>query len=144
MDNRAKDEGTRVLIMGAAGRDFHNFAVKFRDNPDYRVMAFTAAQIPNISGRVYPPSLAGPLYPNGIPICAEQELDRLIRSQHIELVVFAYSDISHEDLMQQASRVLATGADFSLLGPRSTMLSAKKPVARDPRRQARGGTDIEG
>ena len=128
MDNRAKDEGTRVLIMGAAGRDFHNFAVKFRDNPDYRVMAFTAAQIPNISGRVYPPSLAGPLYPNGIPICAEQELDRLIRSQHIELVVFAYSDISHEDLMQQASRVLATGADFSLLGPRSTMLSAKKPV----------------
>ncbi len=128
MDNRAKHEGTRVLIMGAAGRDFHNFNVRFRDNPDYRVVAFTAAQIPNISSRLYPASLAGSLYPNGIPIYPEQELDRLIRAQHIELVVFAYSDIAHESLMRQASRVLAAGADFSLLGPRSTMLPAQKPV----------------
>lgn len=128
MDNRAKHEGTRVLIMGAAGRDFHNFNVRFRDNPDYRVVAFTAAQIPNISGRLYPASLAGSLYPNGIPIYPEQELDRLVRAQHIELVVFAYSDIAHESLMRQASRVLAAGADFSLLGPRSTMLPAQKPV----------------
>lgn len=128
MDNRAKHEGTRVLIMGAAGRDFHNFNVRFRNNPDYRVLAFTAAQIPNISGRLYPASLAGSLYPNGIPIYPEQELDRLIRAQHIELVVFAYSDIAHESLMRQASRVLAAGADFSLLGPRSTMLPAQKPV----------------
>ena len=128
MDNRAKHEGTRVLIMGAAGRDFHNFNVRFRDNPDYRVVAFTAAQIPNISGRLYPASLAGSLYPNGIPIYPEQELDRLVRAQHIELVVFAYSDIAHESLMRQASIVLAAGADFSLLGPRSTMLPAQKPV----------------
>lgn len=128
MDNRAKHEGTRVLIMGAAGRDFHNFNVRFRDNPDYRVVAFTAAQIPNISGRLYPASLAGRLYPNGIPIYPEQELDRLVRAQHIELVVFAYSDIAHESLMRQASIVLAAGADFSLLGPRSTMLPAQKPV----------------
>ncbi len=128
MDNRAKHEGTRVLIMGAAGRDFHNFNVRFRDNPDYRVVAFTAAQIPNISDRLYPASLAGRLYPNGIPIYPEQELDRLVRAQHIELVVFAYSDIAHESLMRQASIVLAAGADFSLLGPRSTMLPAQKPV----------------
>jgi len=128
VDNRAKHEGTRVLIMGAAGRDFHNFNVRFRDNPDYRVVAFTAAQIPNISDRLYPASLAGRLYPNGIPIYPEQELDRLVRAQHIELVVFAYSDIAHESLMRQASIVLAAGADFSLLGPRSTMLPAQKPV----------------
>ena len=128
MDNRAKHEGTRVLIMGAAGRHFHNFNVRFRDNPDYRVVAFTAAQIPNISDRLYPASLAGRLYPNGIPIYPEQELDRLVRAQHIELVVFAYSDIAHESLMRQASIVLAAGADFSLLGPRSTMLPAQKPV----------------
>ncbi|HAP39726.1 MAG TPA: GTPase [Nitrospira sp.] len=114
--------------MGAAGRDFHNFNVRFRDNPDYRVVAFTAAQIPNISDRLYPASLAGRLYPNGIPIYPEQELDRLVRAQHIELVVFAYSDIAHESLMRQASIVLAAGADFSLLGPRSTMLPAQKPV----------------
>ena len=114
--------------MGAAGRDFHNFAVRFRDNSDYRVMAFTAAQIPNIADRLYPASLAGSLYPHGIPIYPEEELGRLIRAHHIELVVFAYSDCSHEALMQQASRVLAAGADFSLLGPRSTMLPAKKPV----------------
>ncbi|CAE6759923.1 cyclic 2,3-diphosphoglycerate synthase [Nitrospira defluvii] len=128
VDNRAKHEGPRVLIMGAAGRDFHNFNVRFRDNPDYRVMAFTAAQIPNIADRLYPASLAGSLYPSGIPIYPEQELDRLIRLHHIELVVFAYSDIAHESLMRQASVVLAAGADFSLLGPRSTMLSGKKPV----------------
>ena len=128
MDNRAKPHEIRVLIMGAAGRDFHNFNVLFRGNPDYRVVGFTAAQIPNIDDRVYPPALAGALYPSGIPIHAEQDLDRLIRTQHVERVVFSYSDISHEALMQHASRVMAAGADFWLAGPQSTMLMAKKPV----------------
>ena len=94
VDNRAKPHETRVLIMGAAGRDFHNFNVLFRGNPDYRVVGFTAAQIPNIDDRVYPPALAGALYPSGIPIHAEQDLDRLIRTQHVERVVFSYSDVS--------------------------------------------------
>ena len=128
MDNRAKPHEIRVLIMGAAGRDFHNFNVLFRGNPDYRVVGFTAAQIPNIDDRVYPPALAGALYPSGIPIHAEQDLDRLIRTQHVERVVFSYSDVSHEALMHQASRVMAAGADFWLAGPQSTMLPAKKPV----------------
>lgn len=117
-----------VLIMGAAGRDFHNFNVVFRDHPEYRVVAFTAAQIPNIAERRYPPELAGSLYPQGIPIHPEDELESLIATHKIEQVIFAYSDISHEDVMHQASRVLAAGADFSLLGGRRTMLSAKKPV----------------
>ncbi len=128
MDNRAKPHEIRVLIMGAAGRDFHNFNMMFRGNAEYRVVGFTAAQIPNIADRFYPPALAGDLYPSGIPIHPQQELDRLIRTQHVERVVFSYSDVSHDELMQQASRVMAAGADFWLLGPQSTMLPAKKPV----------------
>jgi predicted GTPase len=119
---------TTVLIMGAAGRDFHNFNVVFRDHPEYRVVAFTAAQIPNIAGRRYPPELAGSLYPQGIPIHPEDELESLIATYKVDRVIFAYSDVSHEDLMHQASRILAAGADFSLLGGRRTMVSAKKPV----------------
>jgi predicted GTPase len=119
---------TTVLIMGAAGRDFHNFNVVFRDHSEYRVVAFTAAQIPNIAGRRYPPELAGSLYPLGIPIHPEEELESLIATCKVAQVIFSYSDISHEDVMHQASRVLAAGADFSLLGGRRTMVSAKKPV----------------
>ncbi|MCE9536950.1 MAG: cyclic 2,3-diphosphoglycerate synthase [Nitrospirae bacterium] len=119
---------TTVLIMGAAGRDFHNFNVVFRDRPEYRVVAFTAAQIPNIAGRRYPPELAGSLYPQGIPIHPEDELESLIAAYKVDQVIFAYSDVSHEAVMHQASRVLAAGADFSLLGGRRTMVAAKKPV----------------
>lgn len=119
---------TKVLIMGAAGRDFHNFNVVFRQDPRYRVVAFTAAQIPNIAGRLYPPTLAGPLYPKGIPIHAEEQLDSLIDVQQVEQVVFAYSDLSHEAVMHKASQVMARGADFRLLGPRATMLASTKPV----------------
>jgi predicted GTPase len=122
------DDPTRLLIMGAAGRDFHDFNVVFRDNPRYRVIAFTAAQIPNIAGRTYPPPLAGGAYPGGIPIHAEEELEALIRQHGIEEVVFAYSDISHEAVMHQASRVIACGADFRLLGAEATMLKASRPV----------------
>ncbi|MDP1948979.1 MAG: cyclic 2,3-diphosphoglycerate synthase [Nitrospirota bacterium] len=117
-----------VLIMGAAGRDFHNFNVVFRDRPEYRVVAFTAAQIPNIAGRRYPPALAGSLYPEGIPIHPEEELESLIAAYRVDQVIFAYSDVSHEAVMHQASRVLSAGADFSLLGGRRTMVAAKKPV----------------
>ncbi|MCX5723235.1 MAG: cyclic 2,3-diphosphoglycerate synthase [Nitrospirae bacterium] len=119
---------TRVLIMGAAGRDFHNFNVVFRDHPEYRVVAFTAAQIPNIGGRVYPPALAGSLYPDGIAIYPEDELESLIRTYNIDQVVFSYSDLSHEEVMHRASCVLAAGADFRLLSARRTMLQATKPV----------------
>jgi len=119
---------TTVLIMGAAGRDFHNFNVVFRDQPEYRVVAFTAAQIPNIAGRRYPPELAGSLYPQGIPIHPEDALESLIETYKVDQVIFAYSDISHEDVMHQASRVLAAGADFSFLGGHRTMVPAKKPV----------------
>jgi predicted GTPase len=121
-------ERVRVLIMGAAGRDFHNFNVAFRQDPRYEVVAFTAAQIPNIAGRTYPPSLAGTLYPEGIPIYPEAELEFLIESHRIDQVVFAYSDVSHEEVMHAASRVVAYGADFALLGPRSTMIPSHKPV----------------
>jgi predicted GTPase len=114
--------------MGAAGRDFHNFNVYFRTNNAYDVVAFTATQIPNIEGRVYPAALAGALYPNGIPIFPESDLPKLIRQHHIEQVVFAYSDVSHETVMHRASIVLAAGADFCLLGPRATMLQSSKPV----------------
>jgi predicted GTPase len=114
--------------MGAAGRDFHNFNVVFRNNLGYRVAAFTAAQIPNIAGRIYPKELAGELYPKGIPILPEDELEALIAAESVERVVFSYSDISHEQVMHQASRVLAAGADFWLLGPRATMLRSHKPV----------------
>lgn len=119
---------TNLLIMGAAGRDFHTFNVLFRGNPEYRVMGFTAAQIPNIENRIYPCSLAGALYPNGIPIYPEHELERLIHAHHIDRVVFAYSDVAHETVMRLASRAIAAGADFWLPGVRSTMLPAKKPV----------------
>lgn len=119
---------TTVLIMGAAGRDFHNFNAVFRDRPEYRVVAFTAAQIPNIAARVYPPALAGSLYPDGIGIYPEGELESLIRTREIDQVVFSYSDLSHEAVMHRASRVLAAGADFRLLSARSTMLQATKPV----------------
>lgn len=119
---------TRVLILGAAGRDFHNFNVVFRHNSWYDVVAFTATQIPNIEGRCYPPSLAGELYPQGIPILPEDELDALLKRERIDQVIFAYSDVSHETVMHTASRVMAGGADFRLLGPSATMLSATKPV----------------
>jgi len=118
----------RVLIMGAAGRDFHNFNVRFRDDEDYEVVAFTATQIPGIEGRVYPPELAGRLYPEGIPIHPEESLDELIADLDVDEVVFAYSDVSHATVMHLASRALAAGADYVLLGPRSTMLPAQVPV----------------
>lgn len=114
--------------MGAAGRDFHNFNVFFKDNEDYEVVAFTAAQIPGIAGRVYPVELAGSLYERDIPIYQEEELPGLIKEQDIEQVVLAYSDLSHEAVMQKASLVLAAGADFRLMGTKSTMLRSNKPV----------------
>lgn len=109
----------KTIIMGAAGRDFHNFNVFFRNNPDYEVVAFTATQIPDIEGRLYPPELAGPLYPKGIPIYAEEELPELIRKFGVQQVVFAYSDVSHEYVMHKASLVMAAGADFRLMGPKA-------------------------
>ena len=118
----------KVLIMGAAGRDFHNFNVYFRGNPNYEVVAFTATQIPNIEGRVYPAELAGPDYPKGVPIYPESELLSLIRTLGVEQVVFAYSDVSHEYVMHKASAVLAAGADFRLMGAGATMLKSKAPV----------------
>jgi predicted GTPase len=118
----------KVIIMGAAGRDFHNFNVYFRDNPDYEVVAFTAAQIPGISGRVYPAELAGRLYPNGIPIRDEADLEGIIRDKAIEQAIFAYSDISHEAVMHKASQVLAAGADFRLMGLNSTQIKSNRPV----------------
>jgi predicted GTPase len=117
-----------VLIMGAAGRDFHNFNVAYRHDPESRVVAFTATQIPGIEGRRYPAELAGPAYPEGIPIHAEDDLPRLLRELDVDDVVFAYSDVSHETVMHRASLVLATGANFILLGPDATMLESTKPV----------------
>jgi predicted GTPase len=121
-------EQIRVIIMGAAGRDFHNFNVFFRDNGAYDVVAFTATQIPGIEGRRYPTELSGSKYPNGIPIYPEEELPRLIREHNVDQVVFAYSDVSHEYVMHKASQVLANGADFRLMGPKTTMLEAEVPV----------------
>ena len=118
----------RVIIMGAAGRDFHNFNTVFRDDPETEVVAFTAAQIPNIEGRRYPAELAGPLYPEGIPIHPESDLSGLIRGLGADEVVFAYSDVSHETVMHKASLVLARGADFRLIGPKRSMLKASVPV----------------
>ena len=118
----------RILIMGAAGRDFHNFNVFFRGNDRYQVVAFTATQIPDIEGRLYPPQLAGELYPEGIPIYAETDLDRLIRELQVDQVVFAYSDVSHLTVMHKASQVLAAGADFRLMGGNNTLLASTKPV----------------
>ena len=122
--------GRRVVtvIMGAAGRDFHNFNVYFRDNPGYQVVAFTATQIPNIDERRYPPELAGNLYPEGIPIYPEAELDDLIRQYQVDQVIFAYSDVPHEYVMHKASQVLAAGPDFRLMGVNATMLESSKPV----------------
>ena len=119
---------TKVIIMGAAGRDFHNFNVYFRDNANYEVMAFTATQIPNIDGRKYPASLAGKLYPKGIDIHPESDLSRLISELGAEQVVFAYSDIPHVEVMHKASLVNACGADFRLMGTNQTFLKAKVPV----------------
>jgi predicted GTPase len=118
----------RILIMGAAGRDFHNFNVVFRDNPRYEVVAFTATQIPNIENRKYPAGLAGKLYPQGIPIVSEDDLEKLIKKSKIDEVVFSYSDVSNQYVMQRGASVMAWGADFKLLGKRSTMLKSKRPV----------------
>jgi predicted GTPase len=118
----------RVIIMGAAGRDFHNFNTYFRDNPSYRVVAFTATQIPGIESRLYPPSLSGPSYPEGIPIFSENELPRLIKELDADQVVFAYSDISHSQVMHAASLTMSCGADFRLMGPKSTMIGSRCPV----------------
>jgi predicted GTPase len=118
---------TRIVIAGAAGRDFHNFNVAYRNRADVEVVAFTATQIPNIDGRLYPPALAGPLYPAGIPIATEDQLDALIQTHEVDVVVFAYSDVTHEHVMHVASRALAEGASFELLSPRETMLVGTKP-----------------
>ena len=119
---------TRTLILGAAGRDFHNFNTVFRNDADTEVVAFTATQIPNIDGRRYPAALAGEHYPDGIPIFAEDDLERLVAELGVEQVVFAYSDVSHEYVMHLASRAVAAGADFRLIGPAHTMIPSSKPV----------------
>jgi predicted GTPase len=121
-------ETVRVIILGAAGRDFHDFNVYWKKRDDARVVCFTATQIPDIEGRVYPPELAGPRYPGGIPIHAEDRLEELVAANDVHVVQLAYSDLSHEYVMHLAARVQATGADFCLLGPRRTMLRSKKPV----------------
>jgi predicted GTPase len=118
----------KTIIMGAAGRDFHNFNTFFRGNKDYEVVAFTATQIPDIEGRLYPPELAGDLYPSGIPIRPEEELTKLIEEHGVDQVVFAYSDVPHEYVMHKASLVIAAGADFRLLGTRETQVKSSKPV----------------
>src|SRR6266536_2776628 len=126
-----------VLILGAAGRDFHTFNVCFRGDPNYEVVAFTAAQIPGIESRRYPPSLSGPIYPNGIPIFPEDELEEVIRKESVQQVVFAYSDVSHINLMHLASRALACGADFGLIGPDRSSLNPRH-------RPRRGKQDASG
>ena len=123
-----KSERTRIIIMGAAGRDFHNFNMVYRDDPSSEVVAFTATQIPEIAGRYYPPALAGKHYPEGIPIVEETKFEELCKDQNIDQVVFAYSDVTHDRVMHNASIALASGADFILLGPERTMLQARVPV----------------
>ncbi len=118
----------RILILGAAGRDFHNFNLVYRDDPAAEVVAFTAAQIPGIAGRRYPPELAGPRYPEGIPILDEADIESILRERRIDEVVFAYSDVPHAQVMHLASKALAAGADFSLLGPARTQIQARVPV----------------
>jgi predicted GTPase len=118
----------KTIIMGAAGRDFHNFNTYFRGNKDYEIVAFTATQIPDIEGRLYPTELAGDLYPSGIPIRPEEELSALIKEHGVEQVIFAYSDVPHEYVMHKASLVIAAGADFRLLGTRETQVKSNKPV----------------
>jgi predicted GTPase len=119
---------TRVLIAGAAGRDFHNFNVVYRERPEYEVVAFTATQIPNIEGRVYPAELAGSLYPDGISILPESALEQVVRELNVDDVVFAYSDVTHEHVMHIGSRALAAGASYRLIAPRETMLASSRPV----------------
>ncbi len=118
----------RALILGAAGRDFHNFNTYFRDNLDFDVVAFTAAQIPDIDGRTYPAKLSGPRYPDGIPIEAEENFERLVRDLNVDVVVFSYSDVSHEQVMHLGSRAIAAGADYLLLGSKHTMVKSVKPL----------------
>ena len=122
------DRRRRIVIVGAAGRDFHNFNVKYRDDRAYEVVAFTATQIPGIEDRVYPPELAGSLYPEGIPIRSEDQLETIVAERSVDEVVFAYSDVSHNQVMHIGSRALAAGADYVLLGPRSTAIKATLPV----------------
>ncbi|MFL6177440.1 MAG: hypothetical protein ACJ715_12385 [Ornithinibacter sp.] len=118
----------RIVILGAAGRDFHDFNLMYRDDPGVEVVAFTATQIPDIDGRTYPPELAGPLYPHGIPIVDESELESLVGREQVDTVVLAYSDLSHAQVMHLGSRVIATGADFVVPGTRRTMLRSRRPV----------------
>ncbi|MDG6221180.1 MAG: GTPase, partial [Candidatus Thermoplasmatota archaeon] len=121
-------EKTKVIIMGAAGRDFHNFNTHFRNRSEIEVVAFTATQIPDIEGRKYPPELAGSLYPEGIPIFAEEELVKLIKERKVDQVVFAYSDLPYEYVMQRSAIVNTAGADFVLMGPARTQIKSTKPV----------------
>lgn len=125
---RVSGKKTKVVILGAAGRDFHNFNVCFRNNPKIEVICFTATQIPNIEGRRYPKELAGKFYPKGIPIFPESELENIIRKRRVELVIFSYSDVSHEYVMHRASLALSCGAGFQLLSPKETMLKSERPV----------------
>ncbi len=118
----------RVLILGAAGRDFHNFNVYFRNNPDYEVVAFTATQIPDIAGRKYPAELAGELYPNGIPILPEEDMTKIIKEKNVDEVVLAYSDLPYEYVMDRSSIAMSAGADFKLMGPEATMIKSSKPI----------------
>ena len=118
----------RVVIIGAAGRDFHNFNTVYRNDPSCKVVAFTAAQIPDIAGRRYPADLAGPLYPDGIPIVEQSELAELIKKENIDECIFSYSDIHYHDLMNLGALVNAAGASFTLLGPKATMIPSSKPV----------------
>ena len=118
----------KIVIMGAAGRDFHNFNCLFRNNPEVEVVAFTATQIPDIEGRVYPPELAGALYPQGIPIYAEDALEKLVKQHGIDEVWFSYSDVSHQYLMDKGSHVVAWGAHFGILSADRTMIRSTKPV----------------
>jgi predicted GTPase len=131
-ENKSKSgrskEPIQVIILGAGGRDFHNFNTYFRKHPSYRVVAFTATQIPFIANRVYPPELAGPHYPKGIPIYPEEELPRLLSEYLVDQVIFSYSDVSHEELMDKASWVISKGQDFVFLGPKETMIESQVPV----------------
>lgn len=121
-------EKKRVIIMGAGGRDFHNFNIYFKNNPDFEVVAFTQTQIPEIENRIYPKELAGELYPEGIPLYSEKELVKLIKEKEVSLVVFSYSDVDYKYVMERAEKVISAGASFMLLGPKETMLESKKPV----------------
>ena len=123
-----ENDQIRVVIVGAAGRDFHDFNTFWRKNPRYRVVAFTAAQIPDIDGRTYPAELCGERYPDGIPIEPEERLAELIKEHRVDQVAMAYSDLSHEDVMHKAAVANAAGADFRIMGPQNTMLKSTKPV----------------